>query len=59
MLIKNIEIKPKSTINFEEINDDQTFGFVMISDKDLEPQNTNIIPSIFDKQFNKHSQSTN
>ena len=35
MLIKNNEIKPQSTVNFEEINEDQTFGFVMISENDL------------------------
>ena len=44
MLIKNHGGSPLSIDNFQEINDDQMFGFVMISKRDLQATNTTIVP---------------
>ena len=55
MLIKNNGRSLKSKDNYQEIIDDQTFGFVMISKSDLQTTNTTLVPQAFNNHVNQVS----
>ncbi len=46
---------PESNIKFEGVTDDPTFGFVLISDQDIQSSRMNNQSLTVIKQFNKNS----